>query len=353
MTDRETVCNLGEFSLIAQIKKMAPPLSAEVCAGIGDDAAVIRQVDGSVLLVTTDMLVEGTHFSLATTSATDLGYKSLAVNLSDIGAMGGIPSHYFLVLGLPSTCLFGWFQDFLTGMFSLARHEGVQLLGGDTVAAKQLTICITLHGQAQEAAVAYRRGAKPGDDLYVSGSLGDSALGLALLQQRESCCHPLAAKGVPVGGEAAKFLISRHRRPEPRLQLGRLLTERRLISAMLDISDGLLGDLGHLLSAEESSLGADIMVDQVPLSWAYRAHQLSDSLAAYRPALTGGEDYELLFTAPAGRERVFSRLAKETGVPLARVGSISREPGIRLYLPGGEIVDGAHLHGFDHFAGQR
>jgi len=341
MVEKPAVGDCGEFALIDRIRKLLPPVSGSVKLGIGDDAAVICQPGGEALLVTTDMLVEGVHFDCSFISAVDLGCKALAVNLSDIAAMGGNPACCFLGLGLPPSLPLDWFQDFITGMLDTAGHHGVQLVGGDTVASGQITIALTMHGRAAETDIVYRKGAKPGDRIYVSGTLGDSALGLRLLQQGK---RPDREEKT-----AAWFLTNRHRRPQPRVQLAQRLAKAHVASSMLDVSDGLLGDLGHLLVAG-GRLGAEIILDHLPLSPAYQELQSLDVPAGYLPALTGGEDYELLFTVAAGRENELAGITMATGVGLHCIGSIEEETGIRLKLPGGQLLPADDLHGYDHFA---
>lgn len=341
MVESSTIGELGEFSLIDRIRKLLPSVSGSVRQGIGDDAAVIGQPGGEVLLVTTDMLVEGVHFDCSFLSAGNLGAKALAVNLSDIAAMGGIPTCYFLGLGLPPSMPLTWFTDFIAGMVHAADHHGVQLLGGDTVASKQITIALTVHGRVTEDEIVYRKGARPGDLLYVSGTLGDSALGLRLLQQGQ--------RAVMEEKPVECFLMNRHRQPQPRIQLARRLAESHLATSMLDISDGLLGDLGHLLVAG-TRLGAEIILEQLPLSTAYRQLQSLDSLTGYLPALTGGEDYELLFTVSAEREDELAGVMKKTGDRITCIGSVAEKPGIRLTMPGGARLSADDLHGYDHFS---
>jgi len=342
MVEKPTVGECGEFVLIDRISNLLPPVREPAKQGIGDDAAVICQPGKEALLVTTDMLVEGIHFDCSFISAADLGCKALAVNLSDIAAMGGIPTCCFLGLGLPPSLPLDWFKDFITGMLDTAGHHEVQLLGGDTVASGQITIAITMHGRAAEADIVYRKGAKPGDRIYVSGTLGDSALGLQLLRQ---------GKRPDMNGKPAEsFLMNRHRRPQPRIQLAQRLAETHLASSMLDVSDGLLGDLDHILVAS-GCLGAEIILDRLPLSPAYQKLQSLDLLDGYLPALTGGEDYELLFTLPAEREDGLAGIAMEPGVALRCIGSIEEKAGIRLKLSGGQLFSADDLHGYDHFAG--
>jgi len=329
----------GEFFLIERIRKLLPPVREPATMGIGDDAAVIRQADGQVLLVTADMLVEDVHFDRSFMPSADLGYKSLAVNLSDIAAMGGVPTCCFLSLALPPSLSLNWFTNFMAAMVDAAGSFSVQLLGGDTVAADKMVIAVTMHGTAAAANVVYREGGRPGDRIYVSGTLGDSALGLRLLRQ--------GWKSDDKSEGPESFLIKRHRRPQPRLRLARQLAEAHLASSMLDVSDGLLGDLHHLLAA--AGCGAEIFLEQLPLSPAYRKVQLVDTLEGYLPALTGGEDYELLFSVPDEREAEVAGIAEAVGIKLSWVGNMVREGGIQLVMPGGSRMSADNLHGYDHF----
>ncbi len=286
-------------------------------------------------LVTTDVLNESVHFSLKSTTPYLLGRKSLAVNLSDIAAMGGIPLYFFVGLSLPKYFPLDCVRALYRGMQAQARRFNVVLLGGDTVAASGgLSISITLIGRAHPRRILYRRGARPGDLIFVSGTLGDSSLGLALLQ-----------KGVRVSSR--QHLIRRHLDPEPRVVLGRALAEAKLATSMIDVSDGVAADLGHIL--EQSHVGAEVYLEQLPLSRAYKRHVSHLCADMYAPALSGGEDYELLFTVPPGRRKSVEDCACKLGVPVSCIGCItgSKE---RLHIIGPEGREYAlEKKGHSHF----
>ena len=300
--------------------------------GIGDDAAWL-ECRSRTFLLTADLLIEGVHFDLQWSSFYSLGYKALAVNLSDLAAMGGSAAYLTLSLGIPVDFKAEDVEEFYRGVRSLAAKSGVSLVGGDTSAAERLLISASLIGHCPYAPV-MRSGAKVGDDLYVTGTLGDSALGLELLKKRRKRNDE----------DAAAYLISRHQFPSARLKAGALLAREKLARAMIDVSDGLLQDLTHLCKA--SATGAVVWEKALPLSPAYR------SLAGQKRdlyALTGGEDYELLFCV---RRRDRSRLEKvkrRLGVPVTRIGEcLPASEGIK-------VIDGRgkpgffSVKGYDHF----
>ncbi len=280
----------------------------DLLRAIGDDAAVCSADGRDCLLATVDVLNESVHFTLAGTSPYLLGRKSLAVNLSDIAAMGGRPLYFLVGLSLPKHVSIDFVRELYRGMRSQAQRFNVALAGGDTVAASGgLSISVTLIGRAEKRRVVYRGGARPGDLIYVSGTLGDSALGLALVQQ-----------GSPVASR--KKLIRRHLDPEPRVALGHALARARLATAMIDISDGLAADLGHIL--EQSRAGAEVYLEKLPLSRAYRQECVRLSNDFYAPAVCGGEDYELLFTAAPKRRSAVEACARKMGIAVTCIGTI-------------------------------
>jgi thiamine-monophosphate kinase len=322
---------LGEFGLIERVRRSTPKKSG-VLLGIGDDAAWLKCRFGS-LLVTSDLLIEGIHFDLRWTSYFALGWKSLAVNLSDIAAMGGWPAYLVLSLGIPADSDSANIAAFYRGIRRMASKSGVALVGGDTSVAESFYISACLIGHAPNRPVA-RRGANLGDDIYVTGTLGDAALALQLLRRRS----PPPMKG-PVA-----FLLSRHHQPTPRLHAGALLAKHRLATAMIDVSDGLVQDLGHLCKA--SGIGAVVWEDRVPVSRAYRALMGKERL---HWALSGGEDYELLFCARARDRRRIEQLQRQAKVSMTLIGTcVPAREGITVQSRAGTVVD-IPAKGYDHF----
>lgn len=286
-------------------------------------------------LATVDVLNESVHFSLDTTSPYLLGRKSLAVNLSDIAAMGGTPLYFFVGLSLPKNFPVDFVRALYRGMQAQARRFNVALLGGDTVAASGgLSIAVTLIGSAHPRRIVYRIGARPGDLVFVSATLGDSALGLALLQQ-----------GARVASK--NYLIRRHLDPEPRVALGCALAKAGLATSMIDISDGLAADCGHVL--EQSRVGAEIYLERLPLSRTYRQQctRLSDDF--YAPAVCGGEDYELLFTVAPQHLKAVEECSRKAGIPVTCIGSITGDKGkLRIIDDKGKEYK-LQKKGFRHF----
>jgi thiamine-monophosphate kinase len=323
---------IGEFGLIDQIRRAAPQ-GRGVWFGIGDDAAWV-DIPSSSCLVTADLLLEGVHFNLNWTSLFDLGYKSLAVNLSDIAAMGGVPTYVILSLGIPANYRTERVDEFYRGIHNLARKNGVSLVGGDISVAGSLIISVCLLGHAPYRPIA-RHGAKVGDDIYVTGTLGDAALALELLR----CNSPALRR------PAAAFLLKRHHQPTPRCRAGLLLARHKLAAAMIDVSDGLLQDLGHICSA--SGIGAVIWEQSLPLSRSY--HTLAGE-GSSRWALAGGEDYELLFCTRRRRRMEVQRLMKQAGVPMTLIGEcVSQRQGITVLDHTGKKVT-PPFKGHDHFS---
>ena len=325
--------DIGEFGLIAKIRNWMDTSRADVVQGIGDDVAVI-EIGGKTLLITTDILIEGIHFERSWTDPFRLGEKTLAVNLSDIAAMGGIPKYFLISLGLPKTLPFSFVSLFYRGLKKMANRFQVDLVGGDTSLSQKIIINICLIGEGKKGDLLFRNGAKVGDDLYVSGTLGDAALGLKILQDK-------GAK------RKSKGLIDKHLSPNPRIELGQALARKQIASAMIDVSDGLLSDTRHII--EESKVGARIWENRIPLSSLYRRWVRTYSKDPYRIALSGGEDYELLFTASPKRKAGILSLARSLNVPITRVGEILPEKeGFHVIRKEGEKIP-SHRLGFDHF----
>ncbi len=313
---------VGEFELIEQIAARLSPRRADTVLGIGDDAALIAAAGR--LAVATDTLNEGVHYP-AWIRPADLGWKALAVNLSDLAAMGAEPAWALLNLTLPAAdCR--WLAGFLRGFARLARHYQVDLIGGDTTRGPS-SITVTVLGRAPERPLT-RRGARPGDRVAVTGTLGDAAAAWHLLSAGEPCPAALARRLF---------------RPRPRLAAGAALAG--IATAAIDVSDGLLADLGHLLAAD--SLGARLDLMALPVSPALFALGWPDA-ERWAAQCTGGDDYELCLTVPADRLDEAVARAAAAGVRLAAIGTISRAPGIACVTPGGGRWTAPDL-GYDHF----
>ena len=297
--------------------------------GVGDDAALIAPRQGNQLAVSTDMLVAGTHF-LEDTDPHDLGWKSLAVNMSDLAAMAATPRWGLLALSLPGIDA-PWIEAFSAGLFECADRFGLDLIGGDTTRGP-LTVTITVIGEVARGQAVLRSGAKLGDDIWVSGQPGRAALGLAALRGELE---------LPAAGRAE--CIAALQRPEPRVALGQALAG--VASAMLDISDGLLGDLGHILEA--SGCGAQIEQASLPLA---RLQALGASGQDARQAvLSGGDDYELLFCAPASAHQAVIGAASRAGTTVTRIGQINAERARICMRAADGGLTRADALGYDHF----
>lgn len=289
---------------------------------MGDDCALLRPDAGLDLAVTSDMLVEGRHFR-AGDEPRALGHKALAVNLSDLAAMGATPRWVTLALALPAIEE-AWLAAFSAGFHALAERYGIDLVGGDTTRGALRTFCITAIGEVPPGLALERSGARPGDDIWVSGELGGAALGLSR----------------PEIAEAAKRLHE----PQPRVELGERL--RKLAHAAIDISDGLAGDVAHIL--ERSGVGATIEYASIPRFAAFRA--LEDTELEKNCVLSGGDDYELLFTAPREARSEVESLSRELALALTRIGTIHGGDR-RLVIQDAQGKPMAHRGGFDHFGG--
>jgi thiamine-monophosphate kinase len=287
---------------------------------VGDDCAVVRPRAGRELAITTDMLVEGRHF-LPGADARALGHKALAVNLSDLAAMGAAPRWATLALALPAADE-AWLAGFAEGFFALAARHGVDLIGGDTTRAHALVISVTAIGEVAADAALYRSSARPGDDIWVSGELGSAALALV---------HP------EIAAAAAKL-----HQPQPRVELGLRLPG--LARAAIDVSDGLASDLQHIL--ERSGAGALVRYDDIPRNEAFA--KLANPQLEKDCVLSGGDDYELVFTAAPERRPEIENISRDLGLPVARVG-IVRAGEARLVVVGSDGQPMSFKAGFDHF----
>ncbi|HSO71693.1 MAG TPA: thiamine-phosphate kinase [Thermodesulfobacteriota bacterium] len=330
---------LRETAIIASFHRAFNRPAPGLIKGIGDDCAVFRS-GGRNWLVTTDALVEGVHFRLETSSPYRLGKKCLAVNLSDIAAMGGIPRFAFLNLGLPKTVLRSFLPPFIKGLKEEAEKYSVALAGGDTHQSPQgISIGLTVIGEIAENP-AYRSGAKVGDRLYVSGYLGQSAAGFRLLTKFQQQPTPLRQRHL-------RELIKAHQDPEPQVALGHFLVRQRLVRAMIDLSDGLASDLRHICRA--SGVGALLDADQIPLSPALRTAADALNTSPLQLALTGGEDYQLLFSVSKDLARKMeTQVVKQFKRPVYPVGEIIS--GQKLFIKFSQGVRILKETGFDHFS---
>lgn len=314
----------GEFGIIDLFREQAGPGHSWVTAGIGDDCAVLDTGGGTSLLVTTDMLAEGVHFLRSGASPWRLGWKSLAVNISDIAAMGGEPAAAFLALGLTADLSEKFLLEFRDGLFACAAEYRVDLLGGDTIRTRSdLVFSLTLLGRAPAGQVVTRGGARPGHRVMLGGPVGESAAGLQLLG---------GVTGSVDTGDRDQ-LLKAHLEPRPQVALGRLLAREGMARAMIDISDGLLQDLGHI--CRESGAGADIDAGRLPLSGALRRAAESAGADPLEWALRGGEDYVLLFSVPPDLEEPARSAGRdELGIELLTIGEITAGPQIRVCRDG-------------------
>jgi len=328
--------DIGEFGFIRSILDDCQFSPSKPVRGIGDDCAVIGPYDGKVLLVTTDLLLEDVHFILEKISPEHLGEKALSVNLSDIAAMGGVPLHAFVSIAVPKHMSVEILHAVYSGMKAGCKRYGVNILGGDTSASPdRLMINVAVIGEAPEKEVLYRSGAGPGDGIYVTGTLGDSAAGLKLIQGEMKATEHVAS-----------VLTAAHNRPVPFLEAGRMISASGLASAMIDLSDGLASDLAHI--CESSAVGARISQTSLPLSEELRS--LGEiKFDPYDLAISGGEDYRLLVTVPEKNIGPFVKIfEKGKPCPIFHIGEITENEGIEIMRPD-KTIECLDLKGFDHF----
>ena len=333
---------LGEFDLIERFfrtgaNSMRTDADQAIALGIGDDCALIKPPINEEIAITSDMLVEGRHF-FADANPELLGCKALAVNLSDLAAMGAKPLGFTLAIALPAANI-AWLEAFSKGLFATAKEFACPLIGGDTTAGP-LTIAITAFGSIPHGKAIRRSGAKPGDDIWVSGTVGDARLALAALR------HEIKLSNMDL-----QAIEDRMHQPTPRMELGIQL--RNIASAALDVSDGLLGDLHHIL--KQSQVDAEILLDQLPKSTTL---QKQDTQIQNQFAACGGDDYEICFTAPLSEREKIQGISKSIGIPLTIIGKTlpKKESATKIYLldPSGALLSDEKtkllLNSFDHFA---
>ena len=329
---------IGEFGLIERIHLKAGRSSYPVVIGIGDDASVLDVGPSNQAVTTTDMLVEGVHFLKEAIDPFDLGYKSHAVNLSDIAAMGAAPVQSFLSFGLPGDMDVELIDAFMDGFMKVG--SGVCLSGGDTVSSPQgWLISVTVIGIAPTGKVLRRDAAVPGDSVWLCGPVGDSAAGLSIILGR--------SKGV--SEDNTDYLIKKHNRPVPQVRMGRILLETGISSCAIDVSDGLIQDLGHI--CECSKVGAELELERIPLSGPIKELASANDADPYAWALKGGEDYSLLFTVKPDNEEKLLKVLEKEEISAVSIGRIVPEAGIRVFKNGSEIETGPD-GGFDHFRGK-
>ncbi|SPD74559.1 Thiamine-monophosphate kinase [uncultured Desulfobacterium sp.] len=329
--------DIGEFGFIRSIENNCILSPARIIKGIGDDCAVVGPYDGRLLLITTDMLVEDIHFILGKIPPEHLGEKAVNVSLSDIAAMGGEALNVFVSLAIPKQIDVDIIHTIYSGIKSVCRANNLNILGGDTSASPdRLIISITVIGEAAEGKVLLRSGANPGDGLYLTGTIGDSAAGLKLIKAEATAPEPIASR-----------LIEAHNRPVHFLDAGRIVGSSGLASSMIDLSDGLLSDLAHI--CEQSHVGARIFQAALPVSRELIYMAESNRLDPYELAMSGGEDYRLLISVPARNKAKFQEIFDENApCPVYCIGEITSGQGIEL-IRADNTREQVRVTGFDHF----
>ncbi|ABL00207.1 thiamine-phosphate kinase [Pelobacter propionicus] len=319
MTTDTKLSTLGEFGLIDRIA--AHVAGGEgVITGIGDDAAVTVLTPGMQLLTSTDMLLEDVHFRTTWHDPLALGRKSLGVSISDVAAMGAIPRWALLSLAIPAGFPLEFLDRFTEGFLAMAGEHGVTLIGGDTCSSKNgLVISVTIMAEQFPHLILRRSGARAGDEIWVSGTLGDAALVLSLLEDGAVCDEP--------------SLLSRLLDPSPRTRVGHALAESGLVSAMIDVSDGLLADFGHI--AQQSGVGGVLYLERLPISADFRRRASRFPSFPHHLILSGGEDYELAFTAAAENHEKIESIVKNSGIQATAVGIVTSFSGVEVVMEDG------------------
>ncbi|MBN1385097.1 MAG: thiamine-phosphate kinase [Elusimicrobia bacterium] len=321
------ISHLGEFGLIERIRKKNRRLSgnSSVKVGIGDDCAVVESKKGKFLLLTTDTLIENIHFSRRYFSFLDIGYKSLAVNLSDIAAMGGVPLYCLISAGLPIETDIKNVDDFYRGIATLASKFDVKIIGGDTTESPGgIVVSITVIGEAISGKGILRSGACPGDAVFATGPFGESAAGLLILQKNLSGC---------------RHFVKKHLRPYPKIEEGLFIARSKLATSMIDSSDGLDSSIRFI--CQESNVGCEIYLDKIPVSKYLKVFSSRRSISAIQYALFGGEEYELLFTVPYNKKEFFEK-------KFHYIGKITKSKKIK-YIDSNNKEINFKKYGYDHF----
>jgi len=328
---------IGEFGFIKKISRGCLIRPDTIVKGIGDDAAAFITEPGYLTLITTDLLVERIHFLREAISGFDLGYKSLAVNLSDIAAMGGTAREAFVSIAIPEECQLDYLEQIYDGIKNLAAKFEVNVLGGDTTSSKiDLIINIVVQGIVSKEELLCRDAARPGDIIFSTGFLGDSRAGLHLILNK-----------IALDTQALKSLLKAHRVPEPHLREGRFLAQQQGVHAAIDTSDGLSSDLGHIV--EESRVGARLFADKIPVSQELMDFCTRFDFDPIEYALAGGEDYTLLCTiTPESANQIANAFEKEFKRPLFQIGEITAEKQLMLVYPDAKTKPITPT-GWDHF----
>jgi thiamine-monophosphate kinase len=333
------ISELGEFGLIERLRKKLLAPHDGVIMGVGDDTAILKQASDRYLLATCDAQVEGKHFLRRKATPYQIGRKALAVNLSDIAAMGGTPTYALVSLGLPNELEVEFVDELYRGLTDEAKQFDVSIVGGNLSGANQLFVDVTLLGEIDPRHLLLRSTAKEGDVVLVTGDLGAASVGVDVL---------MAERPIPISPKAREFVLEAALTPTPRVQIGQLIARSGLASAMIDISDGLAADMGHI--CDESNVSVRLFAEPLPIT-----SQTVEAAAAVGrdpldPGLHGGEDYELLITAPhAHAEKLIELAQTQTGVPLTVIGDIIPKSEARTFIRGNGRMIPLHNRGWNHF----
>jgi thiamine-monophosphate kinase len=320
---------LGELGFVDRIRKRIIYRSDDIVVGVGDDSCAVKAYSSLVTLVSTDAFVEGNHFSLAYFTLNDVGYKAIAASVSDLAAMGGMPRYCLVSLIAPPTISVGDTDSMVDGMLRCCREHGMELVGGDSVGSTMLALSVTVLGEVEVENMILRSGARPGDSVYVTGDLGASEAGRIVLSTQAG-----------VEKSIAERVSTRHKMPRARVKEARALVMNHPIHSMIDLSDGLSVDAGHI--AKESGVRLVLHAEEIPASREVRAVARAASTRALDLALFGGEDFELLFTA------LDLRIESIAETPVKRIGEVKEGAGVSLVAPDGTETT-LHPRGYSHF----